>query len=75
MVRLFFSSKMDRGSYIVSVAKTTSKKIGVMIRSMEFLSPKFSLYHYKSTMQSCMEYCCQVSAGALSCYLDVRWAL
>ena len=26
---------------------------------------------YKSTIKSCMKYCCHVWAGALSCYFDV----
>ena len=33
------SSKLDWGSYIISIAKTASKKIGALIRSMKFLSP------------------------------------
>ena len=40
MVELTFSSKLDWGSYIVSIAKTASKKIGALIRSMKFLSPR-----------------------------------
>ena len=36
MLGLTFSSKLDWGSYIVSIAKTTSKKIGVLIRSISF---------------------------------------
>ena len=37
------SSKLDWGSYIVSIAKTASKKIGTLIRSIKFLSPEFAL--------------------------------
>ena len=37
MLGLTFSSKLDWGSYIVSIAKTASKKIGALIRSMKFL--------------------------------------
>ena len=36
---LTFSSKLDWGSYIISIARTASKKIGAFIRSMKFLSP------------------------------------
>ena len=43
MLGLTFSSKLDWGSYIVSIAKTASKKIGVLIRSMKFLSPEVAL--------------------------------
>ena len=71
MLGLTFSSKLDWGSYIVSIAKTASKKIGALIRSMKFLSPEVALYLYKSTIRSCMEYCCHVWAGAPSCYLEL----
>ena len=71
MLGLTFSSKLDWGSYIVSIAKTTSKKIGALIRSIKFLSPEVALYLYKSTIRPCMEYCCHVWAGAPSCYLEL----
>ena len=38
MLGLTFSSKLDWGSYIISIAKTVSKKIGALIRSVKFLS-------------------------------------
>ena len=41
---LTFSSKLDEGSYIISIAKTVSKKIGALIHSMKFLSPEVALY-------------------------------
>ena len=69
MLGLTFSSKLDWGSYIVSIAKTASKKIEALICSMKFLSPEVALYLYKSTIQSGMEYCCHVWADAHSCYL------
>ena len=68
---LNFSSKLDWGSYIISIAKTVSKKIGALIRSMKFLSPEFALYFSKSTIRPCMEYFCHVWAGAPSCYLEL----
>ena len=71
ILRLTFSSKLDLGSYIISVAKIASKKIGALIRSMKFLSPEVALYLYKSTIRSCMEYCCYVWAGAPSSYLKL----
>ena len=71
MLGLTFSSKLDWGSYIISIAKTASKKIGALIRSMKFLSPEVALYLYKSTICPCMEYCCHVWAGAPSCYLEL----
>ena len=60
MLRLTFSSNLDRGSYIISIAKTASKKTGALIRSMKLLSPEVALYLYKSTICPCMEYCCHV---------------
>ena len=71
MLGLTFSSTLDWGSYIISVAKTASKEIGALIRSMKFLSPEVALYLFKSTIRPCMEYCCQVWAGAPSCYLNL----
>ena len=47
---LYLSSKLDWGSYIISIAKNASKKIGALICSMKFLSPKVPLYLYKSTI-------------------------
>ena len=70
MLGLTFSSKLDWGSYIVSIAKTAPKKIGALIRSMKFLSPEAALYLYKSAIRPCMEYC-HVWAGAPSCYLEL----
>ena len=60
MLGLTFSSKLDWSSYIISIAKAASKKIGAFIHSMKFLSPEVSLYLHKSTIRSCMEYCCHV---------------
>ena len=66
-----FSCKLDLGSYISSIAKTASKKIGALIRSLNFLSPVVALYLYKSTIQLCIEYCCHVWAGAPSCCFEL----
>ena len=66
-----FYSKLDCGSYIISIAKTASKKIGPLIRSMRFLSPEVALYLYKCTICPCMEYCCHIWAGTPSCYLKL----
>ena len=49
---LNLSSKLDWGSYIISIAR--------------FLSPEVALYLYKFTIQPCMDYCCRVWAGAPS---------
>ena len=71
MLGLTFSSKLDWGSYIISIAKTASEKSGALIRSMKFLSPEVAMYLYKSTICPCMEYCCHVWAGAPSCFLEL----
>ena len=71
MLGLSFSSKLDYGSYTISIVKTASKKIGALIRLRKFLSPEVALYLNKSTIQPYMEYCCLVWAGAPSCYLEM----
>ena len=50
MLGLSFSSKLDWCSYIISIAKRVSKKIGALIHSMKFISPEVALYLYKSTI-------------------------
>ena len=56
MLVLPFSSKLDWGSCVIYIAKTASKKIGTLIRSMKFLSPEVALYLYKLTIRLCMVY-------------------
>ena len=63
MLGLTFSPKLDWGSYIISIAKTASKKIGALICSMKFLSPEVALYLSESTIRLCMEYCCHFWDG------------
>ena len=70
MLRLTFSCKLYWGSYITSVAKTASMKIGALIRPMKFLSPEIAQYLYKSNIRSCMEYCCHVWTSAPSFSLE-----
>ena len=43
MVGLTFSSKLDWGSYTISIVKIASKKIGALICSMRFLSPEVAV--------------------------------
>ena len=66
MLGLTFSSKLDWDSYLISIAKTASKKIRALIRSM-----KFFLYLYKSTIRPCIVYCCNIWAGAPSRYYEL----
>ena len=70
MLVLTFSFKLNWDSYIISIAKTPSKKIGALIRFMKFLFPEVALCLYKSTIQPCMEYCYHVWTDAPICYLE-----
>ena len=71
MLGLTFSSKLDWDSYIISIGKTASEKIGALTHSMKFLSPEVALYLYKPTICPCMGYCCYVWAGAANCILEL----
>ena len=66
MLGQVFPSKLDKGSYTICIAKTTSKKIGTLILSLKFLSPEAAMYLYKSTIWPCMKYCCDAWAAAPS---------
>ena len=55
MLGLTFSSKLNWQSHSIFIAKTASKKIGSLIRSMKFLSPEVALHLYKSTIWPCMK--------------------
>ena len=56
---LYFSSKLDRGSYIISIAKLGPWLIW------------WSLFLLNLLYKFCMEYCCHVWAGVPSYYLDI----
>ena len=68
----FFFSKLNWGSYIISIAKTAFKRIGALIRFMKFLSPEVTLYLFESTIRLYMEQCCHAWTGAASCYLECQ---
>ena len=69
MLGLIFSSILDWGSYTVSIAKTSSKKIGALICSMKFIFPEVAVS--TSTIFPCMEYCCHVWAGTPTWYWEL----
>ena len=71
MLRLTSPSKLDWGSYIISIAKNASKKIGALVRCMKFVSPEVTLHLSKSTILPCMEYCCYVWACAPRGFLEL----
>ena len=56
---------------MIYIAKISSKKIEVLIRSIKFLSPEVALYLYKSTMRPYMEYCWHFWADAPSSHLEL----
>ena len=71
MLELSFSSKLDWGSYFVSITKTVSKYIRAFIRSVKFLSPEVALCLCKSNIRPCMEYRCHVWACVPNYYWDM----
>ena len=71
MLGFTFSFKLDWRSYIISIAKTASKKIEALIRSMKFVSPEVALYLYKSNIRPCVECCLHFWAGAPSPYFGL----
>ena len=71
MLGLAFSCNLNWGSYIISFAKTASKKIGVLIRSMKFLLPEVALCLYKFTIHPCHVWNTVVTSGVVP--LDATW--
>ena len=69
MLGVSFSSKLDWGSYKISMAKTASRKLGALTRSMKFLSPEVALYLFKFIIRPCVE--SVTMAGAPSSYLEL----
>ena len=61
MLGFTFFSKLDWDSYIISIGKTASKKIGALTRSMKFLSPEVALCLYHTPVYgmllSCLGWC------------------
>ena len=68
MLGLSFSCRLDWGSYVVSIAKTASKKIDLFY---EVSSPEIPIYLCKSAIHPFLECCCHVWAVTPSCYLNV----
>ena len=65
---LTFSSKLDWGCCIISIAKTAKKWI---FDSFYEVSEEVVLYLYKFTIQLNIEYCCHVWFDAPNCYLEL----
>ena len=68
MLGLSFSCRLDWGSYVVSIAKTASKKIDSFY---EVSSPEIPIYLCKSAIHPFLECCCHVWDVTPSCYLNV----
>ena len=68
MLGLTLSSKLDWGSYIISIAKTVSKKIRALVCSMKFLSPEVAVC---ISINLTYAHVCHIWAGAPSCYLKL----
>ena len=49
LLGLTLSSELDWDSYIISIVKSASNKIGALNCSVKFLSPAVALYLYKSS--------------------------
>ena len=60
------STKLDWDSYMISIVKTASKKAGLIIFCIKFLSPDFAFGLSESTVRPSMEYCCHVGACVLA---------
>ena len=72
MPELSFSYNLDWGSYIISIARTTSKKIGALIYSMKFRFPVVALYlNLPFVLVYSFINCRHVWAGAPGCYLEM----
>ena len=69
MLGLTFSSKLDWGAYIISIAETASKKIRALIRFMKVFLLR--LLCISINLPYAYAYCCHVKVGAPSCYLEL----
>ena len=64
LLGLTFSTDLSRKEYIISIAKSASKKVGSLYRARNYLSPECILYLYKSLIRPAMEYCCHIWPGS-----------
>ena len=71
LLKLSFSTKLNRFSYINLIAKTAYSKIGASTCSVKFLFAEVSLYLCGFITQHCMEYCFHAWTGAPNIYLDI----
>ena len=57
--------------YIVSITKTTSKKNGTLICSVNFLPSGSAIYVFHCTIWPCIGYFCHILAFTPNCYLGI----
>ena len=58
-------------SYLVSIIKMFSKKIGAWFVLYSFFLIEGVLCLYKTTICPCIEYCCHIWVSAYNCYLNI----
>ena len=63
LLGLTFTRSMDWKSYIQSIAKAASGKVGSLYRAQRFLTPESILYLYESPIRPYMEYCSHIWGG------------
>ncbi len=61
---LSFTKTLNWKSHISSLAKTASKKLGVLWRFRQYFSPHQLLTLYRGLIRPCMEYSCHVWGGS-----------
>ena len=71
LLGLTVSSDLSWKSYIQSISKKASQRIGSLYRASRYLHPQSTLYLYKSTIRPLMEYCCHIWAGAPKTHLTL----
>ena len=62
---------MSWKTYLQSIGKLASQRIGCLYRARHYLQPQSVLYLYKSTVRPLMEYCCHLWAGAPRTHLSI----
>ena len=55
---------MDWKSYVQSIAKQASQRVGSLFRSQRYLTKEALLYPYNTSIRPCMEYCSHLWSGA-----------
>ena len=70
LLGLSVSSNLSWKTYLQTVSKRASQRIGCLYRASRYLHPQALLYLYKSTVRPLMEHCCHLWAGAPRSHLS-----